>query len=744
MACNKHCASKSGNRCPHQCQYVTFDVTKNCTKGKNNLVAEVANGWYNGDTANQRHFYTMDKGYEPFGEQLPLIMRMTICYSDNTYEIILTDDSFKTLKSPTTLANVFGSEDYDASMYESLDSLFSDSHAAFAKKLASDETPKGELVAMSHPPLKIKKSYETICITEPSKDVFIFDLGQNMSGLFEVFVKGKKGDKIRITPVEKLTPTGEIDKSCNTWSEFTLKGTGELESWKPSFSYSAGRWIQIEGATRDQSDSSKPYIADVKGHFVTSSAEDVGSFSCSDNRYNQIFNIILKAIESNLNHVHSDCPTVEKLGWLEPTHLMAPSVMYNKNVDTLWNKIARDVCEAQYQKGEFDLDKGVFPHEYSEGLIPSIAPRYARFLVDGGDGSFWDIIPWASTVLLAPLFQHQFYGNTTVMKDNYNTAKKYLAYLYDKYLRYQELYNKNTPHKFLCQGLGDWGIGVGRRESRENTETAFFYTDLKAMAKFAHIAGNDKDEIHYEALAKTVLDDYNAALLVKNPETGEYCYKAWDTPEHLSVMQANQAIPLCFGMVPQDKLASVKQSLVISANTRQFVAGEVGLPYLFRALLDCGRNDIINDMILQPEHPSYIRFVEMGETTLPEFWSDDARSRNHDMMGHIMEWFYTGVGGISSVDSFKHICIKPDLPGILNNVSCHYDSIKGKITVDVKTEQDRISLTVSIPANTTGVIFPPKLNIGDTFICNGSQSMLEPEGYSICGGRYELSYSIGG
>ena len=64
---------------------------------------------------------------------------------------------------------------------------------------------------------------------------------------------------------------------------------------------------------------------------------------------------------------------------------------------------------------------------------------------------------------------------------------------------------------------------------------------------------------------------------------------------------------------------------------------------------------------------------------MPEFWSDDARSRNHDMMGHIMEWFYREVGGIYSRDGFKTVEINPHFVGNLSWIRCAYDSIAGKI-----------------------------------------------------------------
>lgn len=89
----------------------------------------------------------------------------------------------------------------------------------------------------------------------------------------------------------------------------------------------------------------------------------------------------------------------------------------------------------------------------------------------------------------------------------------------------------------------------------------------------------------------------------------------------------------------------------------------------------------------------------MGETTLPEFWRDDARSRNHDMMGHIMEWFFEAVAGIKSEDGFNSIMIEPKCMELINLFECVYDSIHGRIEVKCVNGQ----LSVKVPNNTTWI-----------------------------------------
>ncbi|MEC0124620.1 alpha-L-rhamnosidase-related protein [Paenibacillus pabuli] len=108
-------------------------------------------------------------------------------------------------------------------------------------------------------------------------------------------------------------------------------------------------------------------------------------------------------------------------------------------------------------------------------------------------------------------------------------------------------------------------------------------------------------------------------------------------------------MPLYFKLVEEEYRSDVEAALLHATSGRQLKSGEIGLRFLFGALAGLKRNDIVFDMMMQPEHPSYIRFVERGETAMPEFWTDDSRSRNHDRMGHILEWLYKELLGISSL-----------------------------------------------------------------------------------------------
>ncbi len=645
--------------------YSTYDVSEYIINGENEITIEAANGWYIGDNDNgKRYFYTMDKGYEPFGDCLAIIAQLKI--GD---EYITTDTTWQVSKSKTVLADIYGSEDIDNTIEYEWTS---------AKKV---NPPKGEIIPCNYPPVIRKYCYEPQSV---DKERMIFDFGQNMSSQFYLKINGKRGQQIKLIPAEKLSANGDIEQTVDTYSILTLSGNDDI--FEQKFSVNGARWYKIEGAEYDE-------VIEFKSFFATSSAENSGYFHCSDERLCKIYQLVLKAIESNINHVHTDCPTIEKLGWLEPNHLMARSVMYNKDVDMLWSKIAMDMRDAQYSENEFDIDNGAFPHEYKKGLIPSIAPRYAKFVTDWKQGSFWDIIPWGSSIILAAYEQYLFYGNKQILSDNYESAKKYIEYLIEQYNDYNRLYGKNGKERFICSGLGDWGIRQNQGESRENIETAFFYHDLVTMAEISELLGKG-DEKAFAEQAEKVKRLYNGSLL--KITDGTAYYRAYDNGE---ITQANQAIPLCFGLVPKEYIKGVSDTLIGLCENNHLKCGEIGLVYILRALAAANRNDIIYNMILKDTHPSYLRFVNMGETTLPEFWRDDARSRNHDMMGHIMEWFFTEVAGIKSDDGFKTVRINPRCTDFIDSFECDFDSVRGEFKV--RCINGKVS--VSIPNNVQNI-----------------------------------------
>ena len=82
------------------------------------------------------------------------------------------------------------------------------------------------------------------------------------------------------------------------------------------------------------------------------------------------------------------------------------------------------------------------------------------------------------------------------------------------------------------------------------------------------------------------------------------------------------------------------------------------------------------------------------------------------MLGHLMEWFYSGIGGIRQKENtiaFKQIRIHPEFVQGITHAETSYVSPYGLITTAWKKQGKTISLIVDIPANTTATIELPSV-----------------------------------
>lgn len=677
-------------------QYVTFDVTEQLHSGENVLEVEVGNGWFHKmDEHYSFHFPKFmppnPNPYRPFGEELVLALELRIVYEDGTESVLHADDSFQVRRHPVVMSNVYGSETIDGRLFEAEASEWEQ-----AVLVPKEKEPTGRLTEQCQPPVKVIRSYAGECLGNVNGRE-IYDFGQNMSGILEFEVFGKRGDEVRIYPAEKLAENGDVDQMAKGWVNldscitYIIGGDDRWEKCRMKFTYFAGRYVAVERVHGQETRQagSEIRIRNVTAHAISSAWKTDGTFSCDDKRYEQIYSLVEKAVEANMVSVHTDCPTIERFAWQEPNHLMAPSIFYMKDGRKLWEKFLLDMRTAQHTADDYFLDMEGNPYYPGEGLMPSQCPCYfPNVLPVPGLGDFYDIIPWGSTCILGTYWHYLFYGDKQIIEANYEAGKRYL----------EHLKTKVNADGFLNHGLGDWG-NPKNELVRENIETAFLYADAKTLAYFAEVLGYAEEKRQLERYADQVKENYNEKLLVWNEELNGWCYRAWDHPEELFLTQAAEALPLYWGMVSEEKEVDVVRAFRYTLEQKNaLISGEIGLPYVIQTARKYGMSDLICRYILRDEHPSYYAFVLDGETTLGEYWEKNPRSHCHDMMGHIVEWYYNGIAGIRPLKpGFEKICICPYLPESMHEFACSYESVRGTIRVQVKDCGEEVELTVQVP-----------------------------------------------
>ncbi|RYZ28272.1 MAG: alpha-L-rhamnosidase [Chitinophagaceae bacterium] len=658
--------------------YVPFDVTAQLKNGSNALGVMLGNGFY---------FIPRDKRYRKltgaFGYP-KMISLLLIDYTDGTSETITSDESWKTAASPITYTSIYGGEDYNATLEQDGWNTASFNDANWKNVVVVKSVPA--LKAQLSGSMKVHEIFAPKKTTRLKDDVFVFDLGQNASGIPQITVQGKRGDTVRIFPAELVSENGAANQKATGsqhYYEYILKGSGQ-ETWQPAFTYYGLRYLQVERAVPagEANLSNLPIIHGIRGLHVRNDAKQFGSFRSSSELFNKTADLIDWAVKSNMASVLTDCPHREKLGWLEQTHLMFESLQYTYGVANYLRKTVADIKAAQT----------------TEGLIPEIAPEYVVFY--WGNGMFRDSPEWGSSAVILPWYLYRTYGDKALLQSSYTTMQKYMAYLQTK-----------DSGNILSQGLGDWyDIGPNRPGLPQNTpmgitSTAIYYYDLVLMEKIASLLGKKQDAVRYKKLASEVKVAFNQAFF--NSGTKQYGTGS----------QTANAMALYFNLVPTEHRKAVLENLVNDIRNRNnsITAGDIGFRYLLQTLQKEGRSDVIYDMNSRTDVPGYGYQLAQGATALTESWQAlPSVSNNHLMLGHLMEWFYSGLGGIRQADNsiaYKKLEIDPHYVGDLTFVNTSYESSYGIIQSNWKKLANAIELNVTVPANTTARVFLPTNNV---------------------------------
>jgi alpha-L-rhamnosidase len=314
--------------------------------------------------------------------------------------------------------------------------------------------------------------------------------------------------------------------------------------------------------------------------------------------------------------------------------------------------------------------------------------------------------------------------------------RRYLAYLKGK-----------EVNGLITYGLGDWMAPAG--DDVPNMEGAVYVYDTGLMRDIAWALGKTDDSSAYAQDYTRVCDAYNRAYF--NPKSKSY----------QPVNQANEAIPLVFGIVPEGDVESVRQALVDDIAHPQEIgsppssgrvgdfgpvvpnhisAGDIATSAVWQALGDADQGTLVQTMIMAETPPSYLYLIKSGATTISENWDyEKTRSHNHDMYAGILAYLYRNVGGISALKpGYELIQIKPFIPIGLNSASVTYNSIRGPIESSWLVDGKELTLKVRIPANATAIVTVPTVDANS--VREGDQAAKDALGVKFL--RYKSSAAV--
>jgi alpha-L-rhamnosidase len=661
--------------------YQTYDVTSHLKAGKNVIAALLAPGWYSTPLQWYRQGYN-------YGQTPPALRaQLRIEYKDGSTEDILTDEQWKAGLSPIISAEIYDGETYDARRSQANWNVAAFEDARW-KTVDVIQPHEPEIIWQYFQPIRVEKVLDAKAIKSPAAGVYIFDFGQNLSGVVRVSAEGPPGTDIKLRFAEVLNTDGSLYvenlRTAKATDHFILAGKGR-EDYQPAFTFHGFRYVEVSGLN------AKPQLSDIKAVVFHTDAPFTASLKTGSAMLNQLWSNIVWGQRSNFIGVPTDCPQRdERLGWSADAQVFWRTATYNMDLATFSRKFGADLRGTQVGTAMY----GIFAPGTS-----SPNPGYGTGWSDAGV-----IIPWTSWIQT---------GDKHVIQENWTGMEKYLAAIQAENPNY--LWKKNYGIPFA-----DWLAPEGVTPV-DLIATAYWAYDVTLMRQMAHALGNAAEEQKYRDLFEKIKAAFNQAYVRPDGFVGGVPPPpvfASGTETKLSdkpvETQTGYVLALYMNLLPDALRGTAAKRLIdrLEANHWRLGTGFLGTPYLLAALADTGHSDIAYRLLLNTEYPSWGYLVEHGATTMWERWNGDQmrgdpsmNSYNHYAYGAVADWIYRYAAGIDTFQTdpgFHVISLHPNFDKRLGSLDFSYASAYGTIHSAWTVSGSQAKWSLTVPANATG------------------------------------------
>jgi alpha-L-rhamnosidase len=615
------------------------------------------------------------------------IAQLELTYNDGTSKTVISDESWEVKDGPILRNNIYLGEVYDARLEVKDWNLCGIDMRDWRSATIVPEQNR-RLVVQPLSPIRVTTTLRPVQITQPSPGIHIIDMGQNFSGWVRYKFKAPRGTRIQCRYGELLYEDGTLNPMTSVCGQikgtrksrsgeetlvggpgppeiawqvdtYITKGNG-WEIYSPRFTFHAFRYIEISGYPGEIA----PDM--ILGLRLNSDVSEAGSFSCSNELFNDIQTMSRWTFLSNLFSVQSDCPHRERFGYGGDIVSTNEALMFNYDMAAFYAKTVQDWSDSA-------LD---------EGMLTDTAP-YVGVQYCG--------VGWA---LVHPLLQmnlYRYYGDRRTLESQYAVSQRWLDLVQNMY-----------PDFIVNEGLSDHE-SLNETPSEELVTPLYFYS-AHLLSKLAEILERSADKEEFEDLRANIKSAYHN--------------KFWreDLGAYSPGTQTSQSFGLYLGLIPdgnQDK-ALVYLERLIDEKQGHLTTGILGTPFLLDVLCRHDLSDIAYRIVNKRSFPSWGHMLEQGATTLWEHWefSDNTYSHNHPMFGSVSQWFYNWLGGIQAAPDavgFDKIIIRPQFIDDLQWVECSYNSIRGKITSSWQKKEGSIIVRIKIPVNAEATVYLPIL-----------------------------------
>lgn len=730
--------------------YQTYDITASLNKGQNAIGAWLSEGWWSGNLTYEGH------NWNYFGDRQSLLSKIVITYSDGSEQTLTSNDRDWTLytEGAVRCGSFFQGEVYDATKEDAINGWTTATYNDKAWKKAVVVPLEGtsfpnlkyndfKLVGQMGDNATIVKTLTAIGVEEVRPKVFVYDMGQNLIGIPQISIKsGKKGQVVTMRFAEVKYPNlpdykgnegmvmMENIRAALAHDTYILKGGDEVI--QPRFTFHGYRFMEITGI-----DAAIP-TPSVKALVISSVSELASSYETSNPLVNKLWENITWSLRSNFLSIPTDCPNRnERMGWSGDISVFAKSATYLTDANLFLRRHLLGMRDIQFDNGRFT----------------DVAP------VGGGFGGTL----WGSAGITVAYETYRQYGDLQLLAEHYEAMKRYIDFLNSKIDKETGILNEGP--------LGDWLSPENSKNDNTLFWMSYFAYDLDIMSQMATALGKNDDANTFKNRSTEIKKAFNDIYIDKTThktvksglKTGfmgapnESDKRNSSDKGVIMDTQASYAIPLALGTFNDENKPFAIQLLKESIQRKSkddsgverpeysLMTGFIGTASISQALSENGSDDVAYRLLTNKQYPSWLYSVVNGATSIWErlnsytvengFGGNNSmNSFNHYSFGAVAAWMYNHSLGIQrhpTKTGFQEFILKPtpDPNKNITSAKGHVNTMYGTIKSAWNTEGGKQIFKISVPANSTSILYLPAKNA--TQIMESGKPISKWKGISI-------------
>jgi alpha-L-rhamnosidase len=304
---------------------------------------------------------------------------------------------------------------------------------------------------------------------------------------------------------------------------------------------------------------------------------------------------------------------------------------------------------------------------------------------------------WADAGVNVPWTLWQAYGDTSVIRQHYDSMARYVDYLV-------------ASSNGLIRGGGDYGdwLNLDDPTPGELIGTSFVAKGARQLSQMAAAIGKTADAAKYEQVYEDVRTAFAERFVAADGKVG-------------SDSQTGYILAFTSDLVPDDRIEAVGKHFAAAIERRDahLSTGFLGVDGLLPVLTKIGRSDLAYKLLQNTSYPSWGYEIGKGATTIWERWNSinpdgtfndvGMNSFNHYAYGAVGEWMYRTLAGVSAAEpGYRKVLIAPTPGDGITSAELEHQTPYGVVGSRWKKEADgRFTLDVRIPANTTATVKLP-------------------------------------